>query len=81
LIQGSAGDLMKEAMVKVWNEKIFDKLRLTVHDELMGDGDRANGPRLVELLNDTKGLRVPIRWELDCGPNWAMRGDNVVSFK
>jgi len=81
LIQGSAGDLMKEAMVKAWDAKIFDKMRLTVHDELMGDGDRANGPRLVELLNDTKGLRVPIRWTLDCGPNWAMRGDNVVSFK
>jgi DNA polymerase-1 len=81
LIQGSAGDLMKEAMVKCWNAKIFDKMRLTVHDELMGDGDRKNGPRLVELLNDTKGLRVPIRWELDCGKNWAMRGGDHVQFK
>lgn len=80
LIQGSAGDLMKEAMVKVWKEKIYDKLRLTVHDELMGDGDRAKGAQLVELLNDTSGVRVPIRWELDCGPNWAMRGKNVVSY-
>ncbi|GAF82057.1 unnamed protein product, partial [marine sediment metagenome] len=46
LIQGSAGDLMKEAMVKAWKAKIFDKMRLTVHDELMGDGSRENGPRL-----------------------------------
>jgi DNA polymerase I-like protein with 3'-5' exonuclease and polymerase domains len=81
LIQGSAGDLMKEAMVKAWRAKIFDKMRLTVHDELLGDGDRAKGPQLVELLNDVKGLRVPLRWELDCGPNWAMRGENVARFK
>jgi DNA polymerase-1 len=81
LIQGSAGDLMKEAMVKCWKANIFDKMRLTVHDELLGDGDRAKGPQLVELLNDTKGIRVPIRWELDCGKNWAMRGGDHVQFK
>lgn len=81
LIQGSAGDIMKEAMVKMYRSGLMEKMRLTVHDELVGDGLRENGKRIVELLNDCPGLRVPMRWELSCGKTWAMRDETVVKIR
>ena len=81
LIQGSAGDVMKEAMVKMYREGLMDKLRLTVHDELVGDGRRENGKQIVELLNECPGLRVPMRWELSCGQTWAMRDESVITIR
>ena len=81
LIQGSAGDLMKEAMIKMYRAGLMDKLRLTVHDELVGDGHREKGKEIVELLNDVHGLRVPIRWELQCGKTWAMTDPSTVTIR
>jgi len=81
LIQGSAGDLMKEAMVKMYRAGLMDKLRLTVHDELVGDGHRTQGQAIVELLNDVQGLRVPIRWELQCGATWAMADPGAITIR
>lgn len=80
LIQGSAGDVMKEALVKVYRANLMDKMRLTVHDEILGDGSREKGPQLIELLNDVKGLNVPMKWELNCGRSWAMNDDTVAKF-
>jgi DNA polymerase I-like protein with 3'-5' exonuclease and polymerase domains len=78
LIQGSAGDLMKEALVKLWENKIFEKLRLTVHDEAIGDLDPSKSKQLVELLDDIKGVRVPIKWQLSMSNTWAMTGPETV---
>lgn len=77
LLQGSAADLIKMAMIEVdkaidWEDCI---LHLTVHDELdfsttkgdIGDGYRT---RIKELMQDYK-LDVPIIAECDVGPNWG----------
>ena len=72
---------MKESMVKMYRAKLMDKLRLTVHDELVGDGLREKGREIVDLLNDVKGLRVPIKWELQCGKTWAMSDEGTVTIR
>ncbi|NIU83359.1 MAG: hypothetical protein GWN64_07730 [Candidatus Thorarchaeota archaeon] len=78
LIQGSAADLMKKAMVEAHKAGVFDVLtpHLTVHDELdvsvpkTDEGQEA----LMELKNIMETciqLRVPIVADLEVGPNWA----------
>jgi DNA polymerase I-like protein with 3'-5' exonuclease and polymerase domains len=80
LIQGSAADLMKEALVKLFRAKLYEKMRITVHDEVMGDLDPAKAVQAVELLNDTLNVRVPFRWEMECSESWAMTSPNTLKF-
>lgn len=80
LIQGSAGDLMKEALIKLYRANMFEKLRCTVHDEALGCIDPSKGLQLVELLNDVVGLRVPLRWKLSISKNWAMTGPETIEI-
>jgi DNA polymerase-1 len=83
LLQGSAADMMKMAMVTVgeivdWESTV---LHLTVHDELDlsvvrgEEGDRAVG-RIKEAMEDMKyrgrePLTVPILAEADTGEDWG----------
>ena len=48
-------------------------MRMTVHDALEGDLDNPEkAHELCELLDQPAlPLRVPIRWDVDVGPNWA----------
>lgn len=82
LIQGSAADLMKMAMLKVWQAGITSgtggplKIHLTVHDEL--DGSVPNTPEGHEALAELKNimehaikLQIPILAEGGIGENWA----------
>jgi DNA polymerase I-like protein with 3'-5' exonuclease and polymerase domains len=80
LIQGSAADIMKEALVKVWKAKLYNKMRLTIHDEIMGDGKAKNAKRIVELLDDTFGIRLPLRWSMEYSRNWAMTSPDTVRY-
>lgn len=76
LIQGSAADVMKSALRLVYNEKLMNKMRLTVHDELVGDvDDEGQGIRCKEAMEqDVQHLvKVPVLWDLEVGNNWAMR--------
>lgn len=78
VIQGSAADLMKLAMVKIWEDGVCDVLpvHLTVHDEL--DGSCDGSPRAEEALKHVTHvmetvmpLSVPIRADGSRGSNWA----------
>ncbi len=80
LIQGSAADLMKEGLVKVWQAKLYTKMRLPIHDEIMGDGKAANAKAIVELLDDNWGIRLPLRWSIEYSKNWAMTLPNTVKY-
>ncbi|MHA2377062.1 MAG: DNA polymerase [Candidatus Thorarchaeota archaeon] len=91
LIQGSAADLMKEALVKLFRAGLYEKMRITVHDEVMGDLDPKNALKVVELLNDVVGVKlpfmtqrvsVPFQWEMEMSQNWAMTSpDTMKVFK
>lgn len=77
LLQGSAADLIKVAMVKVggyidWQST---KLHLTVHDELdLSVPKGAAGKRIArdikEIMEDVD-LRVPVIAEASLGPDWG----------
>lgn len=76
LIQGSAADVMKSALRLVYKEKLMNKMRLTVHDELVGDvDDEKQGIICKEAMeHDLQHLiKVPVLWDLEIGNNWAVR--------
>lgn len=76
LIQGSAADVMKSALRLVYREKLTDKMRITVHDELVADvHSEAQAVRCKEAMQEDLQhlIRVPVLWDLEVGQNWAMR--------
>lgn len=78
LIQGSAADIMKLALVKAYDGGYFDTMRLTVHDEV--DGDITKVEQIMDLKNDLEKpefldniMRVPLIWEPTVGTSWSGR--------
>ncbi len=77
-IQGSAADIIKVAMVRIYNrfqsEKIQSKMILQVHDELnfnVLDNELDKVRRIViEEMENALKLRVPIVADCGVGENW-----------
>jgi DNA polymerase-1 len=77
-IQGSASDLIKLAMVEVYqglkDEKLKSKMVLQIHDELVFDAPAHELKRLAgevkERMENVLELEVPIRVEMKIGKNW-----------
>lgn len=78
VIQGSAADLIKMAMIKIDNElrakKLQSRLILQIHDELVFEvpkSELAEVRELVkELMNSALDLKVPVEVDIAAGPNW-----------
>jgi DNA polymerase I-like protein with 3'-5' exonuclease and polymerase domains len=79
LIQGSAADLMKKAMVDIWKSGLCSDLglpKITVHDELDFSkpktkiGDKAFKEALRLMENAIK-FKVPIIVDAERGKNWG----------
>ncbi len=77
IIQGSAADIIKIAMIRIHEhlKTMESKLLLQVHDELVFEYPAAEEKRLVALVTDEMenalALRVPLRISLKRGLNWA----------
>ena len=78
LIQGSAADLIKRAMVDIYKSGLLNyvSMHLTVHDE--NDFSIPKGAKQTELISELKHmmetaipLRVPVIAEASIGPNWG----------
>lgn len=77
-IQGAAADIMKIAMIAVWqklkDENLDAKIVLQVHDELIIDCAADIAPHVKELLIDTMEhavkLDVPLKVEADIAYSW-----------
>ena len=77
-IQGSAADIIKIAMIKVFNElrrrNLKSKLILQVHDELIIDAYDDEIDEVKELLRENMEkaveLRVPLKVDMNVGDNW-----------
>jgi DNA polymerase-1 len=77
-IQGSAADIIKIAMVKVYNELeksgIDAKMILQVHDELLIEAHKDCADRayeiLVECMEKSVELLVPLDVDAHIGKNW-----------
>jgi DNA polymerase-1 len=78
VIQGSAADLIKIAMInldrRIRTESLPLRMLLQVHDELVCEGPLSEAPRLAEILRTTMSgamsLRVPLKVDVAIGENW-----------
>lgn len=88
-IQGSAADVMKRAMVDVWESGACEVLgppQLTVHDELDGSSPKTKAAReaLAEVSHLMEGcvkLLVKLKVDSSTGPNWGDQEDTVAPKK
>jgi DNA polymerase-1 len=77
-IQGTSADIMKIAMVKIFNEMqekgIKSKMLLQVHDELIFDVLESEFDDICNLVKSTMEniykLSVPLKVSCDSGKNW-----------
>ena len=77
-VQGTAADLIKIAMINVYNrlkaEKLDAKLILQVHDELIIESDISCADKCAELLKEEMqgvyDMRVPLAVEVHTGHSW-----------
>lgn len=72
-IQGTASDLVKKAMIEVF-EKVPVRMLLQVHDELIFEETEENllkhTPQLVSIMENVAKLRVPLKVNYAIGDNW-----------
>jgi DNA polymerase-1 len=78
-IQGSAADLIKVAMIRIFRrlraEALMTKMLLQIHDELLFEVPAAELEKVKRLASEemeqAAALRVPLKVDLGLGPNWA----------
>ena len=68
LIQGSAADMTKKAMVDLYKEGIVPHIQ--VHDELDISVD-GNADKIKEIMESAVELEVPNKVDYESGPNWG----------
>ena len=77
-IQGTAADVIKLAMVRVWrrlrDEKMESRLILTVHDELIVEAPEAEAEKATAILREEMEgcvqYAVPLSTDVHTGKNW-----------
>lgn len=77
-IQGSAADIIKMAMVNVYNElkkrKLESRLILQIHDELIIEAKKDEVEEvnilLREIMENSIKLSIPLTVDLEIGDNW-----------
>ena len=68
LIQGSAADMTKKAMIELHKEGITPHIQ--IHDEL--DISVSNeAPKIKEIMEQAVSLEVPNKVDYESGPNWG----------
>ena len=70
LIQGSAADQTKMAMVKLYREGILPMIQ--VHDELdISFSSEEEKKKIIEVMEHAIELRVPSKVDAEIGPSWG----------
>ena len=77
-IQGTAADVIKLAMVRVWrrlrDEGMESRLILTVHDELIVEAPEQEADKAARILKEEMEgcvhYAVPLETEVGRGRNW-----------
>ena len=77
-IQGTAADIIKLAMISVWNElknkNYKSRLILQVHDELLIEGPESEKTEIQNLLTEcmekAADLAVKLEISVDTGRSW-----------
>ena len=77
-IQGTAADILKKAMVEIYQEfakrNLKSKMLIQVHDELVFnvlDDELAEVKEIVkDIMENTFKLDVPLKVDIEVGNNW-----------
>ena len=70
LIQGSAADMTKKAMIELYKEGIIPHIQ--VHDELdISIKDPEHAKKIKEIMESAVELEVPNKVDYESGPNWG----------
>ena len=70
LIQGSAADMTKKAMIELYKEKIIPHIQ--VHDELdISVKDDKEAKKIVEIMESSVELEVPNKVDYESGEDWG----------
>ncbi len=70
LIQGSAADMTKKAMIELHKEGIIPHIQ--VHDELdISVKDKSQAELIKNIMEDAVNLEVPNKVDYESGPNWG----------
>ena len=70
LIQGSAADMTKKAMIQLHKEGIVPHIQ--VHDELdISVADEAEAGKIKSVMESAVDLEVPNKIDYESGPNWG----------
>ena len=77
LIQGSAADMTKQAMLDMWNEGIVPHIQ--VHDELdVSVQNKEESRKIVDIMENCVDLAVPSKVDAEIGDTW---GTALVDYK
>ena len=70
LIQGSAADMTKKAMIELHKQGITPHIQ--VHDELdISVADKAEAAKIKSVMESAVDLEVPNKVDYESGPNWG----------
>ena len=70
LIQGSAADMTKKAMVELYKEGITPHIQ--VHDELdISVVNDLEAAKIKDIMENAVDLEVPNKVDYESGPNWG----------
>jgi len=70
LIQGSAADMTKKAMVDLYKEGIISHIQ--IHDELdFSVESDAHADKIKQIMEHAVDLKVPNKVDYESGPNWG----------
>jgi DNA polymerase I-like protein with 3'-5' exonuclease and polymerase domains len=70
LIQGSAADMTKKAMLDLYNEGIIPHIQ--IHDELdISIENETQAKKIIEIMENAVKLEVPNKVDYEFGKNWG----------
>ena len=74
LIQGSAADMTKKAMLELYKEKIIPHIQ--IHDELdLSISSEDEAKKVIEIMEHVVTLEVPNKVDYESGNNWGEIND------
>jgi len=77
LVQGSASEMLRSSMCRIWNELDRDVVRmvLTVHDSILFEIKKGYEdeviPQILRVMNDQPWCSSPIKSDADVGESWG----------
>ena len=72
LIQPSAADQTKKAMLDVWRAGYGRSMMIQVYDEFdLSVASRGDAARVAEIVRDAVPLEVPVVVDVEFGKNWG----------